>query len=50
LIQAPEHGQLDLSRRRLGRRNQYTINTRRPLCHPMEQRHRIGELLDLLRE
>lgn len=39
-----------VSRLRVGRRNQYTINARRPFRHPMEQRHRIGELLELLRE
>lgn len=38
-----------LTRRRVGRRNQYTIDMRRPLRHPMEKRHKIGELLDLLR-
>ena len=31
-----------------GRRNHYTINRRTQLRHPLESRHTIGELLDLL--
>lgn len=31
-----------------GRRNSYTINRRKRLRHPLESRHTIGELLDLL--
>lgn len=31
-----------------GRRNRYTINRRTRLRHPLENRHTIGELLDLL--
>jgi DNA-binding MarR family transcriptional regulator len=33
---------------RLGRRNSYTISSRRPLRHPLEKFHHIGELLDVL--
>jgi DNA-binding IclR family transcriptional regulator len=33
---------------RLGRRNSYTIASRRPLRHPLEKDHNVGELLDLL--
>lgn len=39
-----------IERRRVGRRNEYAINSRLPLRHPMERQHQIGELLDLLRE
>lgn len=34
-----------LERTRVGRRNQYRIRPDRPLRHPLEQSHRIGELL-----
>lgn len=34
--------------RKEGRRNTYTINRRTRLRHPLESRHTIGELLDLL--
>jgi DNA-binding IclR family transcriptional regulator len=37
-----------LRRRRVGRRNHYVINVRKPFRHPMEQRHQVGELLELL--
>jgi hypothetical protein len=33
---------------RVGRRNRYTIESGRPLRHPLERAHLIGELLDLL--
>lgn len=33
---------------RVGRRNRYTIESRRPLRHALERTHKIGELLDLL--
>jgi predicted transcriptional regulator len=33
---------------RLGRRNTYTIAARRPLRHPLENNHNVGELLGLL--
>jgi len=35
---------------RVGRRNHYRVKARRPLRHPLEHNHRIGELLDLLRD
>lgn len=35
---------------RVGRRNRYGIKARQPLRHPLEHNHRIGELLDLLRD
>lgn len=34
-----------LERTRIGRRNQYRIRLDQPLRHPLEQSHRIGELL-----
>jgi hypothetical protein len=37
-----------LTRSRVGRRNHYQINPDRPLRHPVEWDHRIGELLHLL--
>jgi DNA-binding MarR family transcriptional regulator len=33
---------------RLGRRNTYTVSSRRPLRHPLEKHHNVGELLDVL--
>ena len=38
-----------LERERVGRRNRYVINTERPMRHPEQYEHEIGELLDLLR-
>ncbi|GIU96842.1 MAG: ArsR family transcriptional regulator [Actinomycetota bacterium] len=38
-----------LTRRRSGRRNVYELHTELPLRHPLEERHAVGELLDLLR-
>lgn len=35
---------------RVGRRNRYKIQPRRPLRHPLEHNHDVGELLDLLEE
>jgi predicted transcriptional regulator len=35
-------------RRKVGRRNHYLINPDQPFRHPVEQAHRIGELLQLL--
>jgi DNA-binding Lrp family transcriptional regulator len=37
-----------IARRRVGRRNQYELNMRLPLRHPLEQDHEIGELLGVL--
>ena len=34
--------------KKVGRRNQYTINRKMKLRHSLESSHRIGELLDLL--
>lgn len=33
---------------RVGRRNRYTVERGRPLRHPLEQSHAVGELLELL--
>lgn len=37
-----------VSRDRVGRRNQYEINTDLPLRHPVEHEHSVGELLAAL--
>ena len=37
-----------VTRTRIGRRNRYEINPDRPLRHPVEQPHSIGELLRLV--
>ena len=37
-----------LTRERDGRRNRYEIHSHRPLRHPLEQDHEIGELLSVL--
>ncbi|MDA8067442.1 MAG: winged helix-turn-helix domain-containing protein [Actinomycetota bacterium] len=37
-----------VTRTRIGRRNRYEINPDRPLRHPVEQPHSIGELLQLV--
>lgn len=37
-----------VTRTRVGRRNHYGINFDRPLRHPVEQPHNIGELLQLV--
>lgn len=36
-----------ISRRRKGRRTHYVINHRKPLRHPIESHHSVGELLRL---
>jgi len=38
-----------LERERVGRRNRYALNPYRPMRHPEQHEHEIGELLDLLR-
>lgn len=38
-----------ISRERNGRRNSYEVHPERPLRHPVEREHHIGELLDVLR-
>ena len=37
-----------VTRTRVGRRNHYEINKDRPLRHPVEQPHSVGELLQLV--
>jgi len=39
-----------ISRQRVGRRNRYRVDEGRPMRHPSLREHRIGELLDALRE
>ena len=34
--------------RRVGRRNVYRVHRNRPLRHPAERHHKVGELLDIL--
>ena len=34
-----------LSRRKVGRQNQYTLQVTRPLQHPLESTHNVGEFL-----
>lgn len=43
-----ETGYLD--RLREGRRNTYRIKRDRPMRHPVERGHRVGEILDVLHE
>lgn len=37
-----------LERERVGRRNRYRVHSNRPLRHPMDHRHQVGELLGVL--
>lgn len=37
-----------VDRRRVGRRNHYSVREDLPLRHPLERQHQIGDLLDLL--
>jgi DNA-binding Lrp family transcriptional regulator len=37
-----------LSRARVGRRNRYQVHPERPLRHPIERDHEVGELLEVL--
>lgn len=39
-----------LERLREGRRNSYRVRPERPLRHPLEHGHRIGEILEVLHE
>lgn len=39
-----------LTRRKEGRRNIYRITTRRPLRHPLEAHHTVGDLLALIND
>lgn len=36
-----------LKKKRVGRRNVYSVNARRRFRHPQESGHQVGELLDL---
>ncbi len=38
-----------ITRKRVGRRNAYEIHPERPLRHPVEQAHSVGELFRLIR-
>ncbi len=38
-----------LTRRKVGRRNEYDIHDERPFRHPIERHHEVGELLGVLR-
>jgi DNA-binding MarR family transcriptional regulator len=37
-----------LTRVREGRRNRYKLHTQKHLRHPLEKRHTVGELIDLM--
>jgi len=37
-----------LDARRVGRRNEYKVNRNRPMRHPAERRHKVGQLLKVL--
>jgi DNA-binding IclR family transcriptional regulator len=37
-----------LERRRVGRRNEYRVNSAQPMRHPSVRNQRIGELLEVL--
>lgn len=39
-----------LERLREGRRNSYRVRPDRPLRHPLEHGHRVGEILEVLHE
>lgn len=39
-----------VSRRKIGRRNEYTVNPETPLRHPLSRDHEIGEVLGVLGE
>lgn len=41
-----EAGYLEIEK--VGRRNRYKVRPRRPLRHPLERDHDVGELLELL--
>jgi DNA-binding MarR family transcriptional regulator len=38
-----------VTRKRVGRRNHYTVNAERKMRHPSQLDHEVGELLDLLK-
>lgn len=37
-----------LTRTRVGRRNRYDVHPELPLRHPLEQGHKVGELLEAI--
>ena len=37
-----------VTRRKVGRRNEYTVNPHTPLRHPLSRDHEIGEVIDVL--
>ena len=37
-----------VTRRKVGRRNEYKVNPETPLRHPLSRDHEIGEVLDVL--
>jgi predicted transcriptional regulator len=37
-----------VERTRVGRRNEYTLHTNRPLRHPLSKDHEVGEILAVL--
>ena len=39
-----------VTRKKIGRRNEYAVNPEVPLRHPLSRDHEIGEILDLLGE
>jgi DNA-binding MarR family transcriptional regulator len=39
-----------VQRERVGRRNRYRVNEEAPMRHPSFSTHRIGEILDVLRQ
>ncbi len=39
-----------LSRRKVGRRNEYEVHPDAPLRHPLSREHEIGEILGVLRK
>ena len=39
-----------VARKRVGRRNEYEINTQAKLRHPLSREHAIGEVLTVLRD
>jgi DNA-binding transcriptional regulator PaaX len=43
-----EYGVLSVVKR--GRRNTYTVNTRLPLRHPVENRRKVGDLIEMVND
>jgi DNA-binding Lrp family transcriptional regulator len=38
-----------VSRKRIGRRNEYAVDASLPFRHPLEREHQVGELLTVFR-